>query len=191
MPRTREFDRDEALEKAMELFWEQGYEATTAQDLVDHLGIGRSSLYGTFGSKHELYLAALDRYREQGDTRIRDVLEKEQAAKAVLRRIFEETLDAALEDQRGCFMANATAERAACDEGVSERACDNLDRLEELFAELVRQGQKEGEIPEDRDPVAMGRFLAIVQYGVRVTARTGPSEEELRDAIEVALSTLE
>ena len=191
MPRTREFDRDEALERAMELFWEQGYEATSAQDLVDHLGIGRSSLYGTFGSKHDLYLEALDRYRERGDAHIRDVLEKEEGATATLRRLFADTLEAALEDRRGCFMANAIAERAACDEAVDERACCNRDRLEELFADLVRRGQEEGDIPAGRNPVALGRFLAIVQSGVRVTARTGPSEAELRDAVEVALATLE
>ena len=62
MARHKEFDPDVALDRALELFWERGYEATSMADLVDHLGIGRASLYATFGSKHELYLKALDRY---------------------------------------------------------------------------------------------------------------------------------
>ncbi len=64
MPRVKEFDPDQALDRAMELFWRKGYEATSVQDLVEHMGINRFSLYDTFGSKHELFMAALDRYSE-------------------------------------------------------------------------------------------------------------------------------
>ena len=63
MARPKEFDQDKALDKAMTLFWQKGYEATSIQDLVDHLGIGRRSLYDTFKSKHDLFIAALDRYQ--------------------------------------------------------------------------------------------------------------------------------
>ncbi len=67
MARTKEFDPDAALQSALELFWRRGYEATSVADLVEHLGIGRASIYATFGNKHELYLKALDRYAEGRD----------------------------------------------------------------------------------------------------------------------------
>ncbi len=70
MARTKEFDPDAALRAALELFWARGCEATTMAELVEHLGIGRASIYATFGSKHELYLKALDRYAETQDPRI-------------------------------------------------------------------------------------------------------------------------
>jgi TetR/AcrR family transcriptional repressor of nem operon len=191
MARTKEFDPDAALEQAMELFWEQGYEATSARELADHLGIGPSSLYSTFGSKHELYLRALDHYRRQGDETVERLLQNETSARAVLRHLFEDALDTATQDNRGCFMANATAERAACDDAVRERACSSLRDMQDLFTQIVRLGQEQGEFDSDRDPVALGRFLAVVQYGVRVTARTDPSDDELRDAVKVALDALE
>jgi TetR/AcrR family transcriptional repressor of nem operon len=191
MPRAKEFDPDEVLEQAMDLFWEQGYEATSAQDLVDHLGIGRSSLYSTFGSKRDLYLQALDRYRQRGADELRQARQDEDSAKATLQRVFTATVEAMTESQRGCFVANATAERAACDDAVGKRVDESLEHLQETFADLVRQGQEQGTIPADRDATAVGRFLAVVQYGLRVTARTGPSEEALRDAVTVALSVLE
>lgn len=175
----------------MELFWEQGYEATSAQDLVDHLGIGRSSLYGTFGSKHELYLKALNHYRRRSDETARRLFAQSDSPKEVIHRIFELTADGVAQDPRGCFMANATAERAGCDEDVREIASENFEELQETFADLVEQGQKQGEFSEELKAEAVGRFLAVAQYGLRITARTEPSEEEVRETVDTVLSVLE
>src|ERR1700730_2144482 len=76
MARQKEFDRDEVLHKAMEVFWSRGYEASSIQDLVKRMGINRQSLYDTFGDKHTLYLQALDRYREVEGRKIVELLEQ-------------------------------------------------------------------------------------------------------------------
>ena len=111
MPRTREFDTETAERAAMELFWEQGYEATSVDDLVARLGIGRGSLYAAFGSKHALYLKALDRYRCEHMSGAFAALDDPSAPlKPTLRRLFDALIDESLGEapRRGCFMVNAT-----------------------------------------------------------------------------------
>lgn len=87
MARTKEFDPDAALQSALELFWRRGYEATSMADLVEHLGIGRASIYATFGNKHELYLKALDRYGESRDPALLDALSKPGPALPAVRAV--------------------------------------------------------------------------------------------------------
>src|SRR5256714_15658440 len=105
MARPKEFDRDEALQKAMEVFWSRGYEAASINDLVKHMGINRQSLYDTFGDKHALYLQALDRYREVEGRKMFELLEQPGSVKKSLRQLFEGTVEKALcdEQRRGCF----------------------------------------------------------------------------------------
>src|SRR6478672_1527424 len=112
MARHKEFDCAEVLEKAMEVFWARGYEAASIQDLVEHMGINRQSLYDTFGDKHTLYLQALDRYLEVEGRKIAELLEQPGSVKRNVRRLFETAIDRSLADRRGCFMNNAMSELA-------------------------------------------------------------------------------
>src|SRR4030088_150825 len=98
MARQKEFDREEALQKAMEVFWSRGYEATSIQDLVKHMGINRQSLYDTFGDKHALYLKTLDRYREIEGRKVFELLERPGSVKKTLRQLFEGVVERALCD---------------------------------------------------------------------------------------------
>src|SRR2546421_1155785 len=93
MARPKEFDRDEALQKAMEVFWSRGYEAASIQELVKQMGINRQSLYDTFGDKHALYLAALDRYREVEGGKMFELLAGQGSVKRVLRQLFGEVVE--------------------------------------------------------------------------------------------------
>src|SRR2546421_11571470 len=97
--RHKEFDRDETLQKAMEVFWSRGYEAASIEDLVKHMGINRQSLYDTFGDKHRLYLLALDRYREVEGRRIFELLEQPGPVKESLRRLFKGVVERSLCDR--------------------------------------------------------------------------------------------
>src|SRR3712207_3633301 len=109
MARHKEFDRDEALQRAMEVFWSRGYEAASVGELVKHMGINRQSLYETFGDKHSLYLAALDRYREVEGAKMYGVLEGPGSVKRALRELFEGVIEGALGEggRRGCLVGNA------------------------------------------------------------------------------------
>src|SRR5258708_35156550 len=135
MARQKEFDCEDALQKAMELFWSRGYQAASIQDLVKHMGISRQSLYDTFGAKHALYLQALDRYRRVESRRLIELLERPGSVKKNLRQLFGELVERSLSDpeRRGCFMGNATSELAGRCQETASRTCGNMAVIEEGF----------------------------------------------------------
>ena len=190
MPRAKEFNPDTVLEQVMELFWKQGYEATSAQDLVDHTGLNRSSLYNTFGSKQELYLRALDHYcRWDGET-FDHILEEFDSARGAIRYLLEQAHPDADDDPQGCFVANATVERAHCDEETRDRACQALSQMCDGFQALIEHGQAQGEIPTDRDPEATARFLANTYFGLQTTTKLCLPTEVFDDVVAEALRVL-
>lgn len=193
MARHKEFDREEALQKAMEIFWRRGYEATSIQDLVEHMGINRQSIYDTFGDKHALYLAALDRYREQSAAQFVELLEGPGSLKKSLRRLFDSVIDEATTDEsrRGCFMANATMELAAGCTETATRAETNLQHVERAFEGALKRAQGAGEIASGRSPRSLARFLFNNLVGLRVMAKTTRDRRVLEDIMRVTLSVLD
>jgi TetR/AcrR family transcriptional repressor of nem operon len=189
MPRSKEFDPDEVLEQAMELFWENGFEATSAQDLVDRTGLNRSSLYNTFGSKQELYLRALDHYRRQDADVFEKLPERFDSAQGAIRHLLEQAIPD--DDPRGCFVANATVERAHCDEDTRAEACKALSQMQDGFEALVEHGQARGEIPTDRDSEVLAHFLANTYFGLQTTSKLCLPTDVFEDVVESALRALE
>lgn len=191
MARTKEFDQDLALDRAMRLFWSQGYEATSIQDLTDGMGIGRGSLYDTFEDKHTLFLAALDRYRATVTAGLFAPLEEPIPVRAALRRVLDRVVDEAqAEGCHGCFMANATLELASRDPTIQCRAAANLEGLEEKIGLVLARAQREGEIGAHHDPRALARFLFNALQGLRVTAKVTSDRAVLEDIVRVTLSVL-
>lgn len=191
MPRTKEFDPEVVLEQAMELFWENGFEATSAQDLVDRTGLNRSSLYNTFGSKQELYLRALDHYRQQGANAFEHLSDQFDSAREAIRYLLEDATPATEDDTRGCFLASATVERAHCDDQTRERVRKSFDQMRDGFEALVEHGQTQGEFPEDRDPEAVAHSLANTYFGMQMMAKLGLPMAVFEDVVEEALQGLE
>ncbi|MFI0815332.1 TetR/AcrR family transcriptional regulator [Streptomyces sp. NPDC021098] len=194
MARTKEFDPEAALQSALELFWRRGYEATSMADLVEHLGIGRASIYATFGNKHELYLKAMDRYAETRDPSL--VAELSQpgpalpAVRALVHRFAEE---AASPEKRlaGCLVTNTAAELAPHDPVVARRVEVSWDHVETpLYVALIR-AQAQGELPEDRDPRALSRMLFVLLQGLRVVGKASDDPARVRDAAKQALALLD
>jgi TetR/AcrR family transcriptional repressor of nem operon len=186
--RTKEFDPDVALRAAMDLFWQQGYEATSMQDLVDHLGIGRASVYATFGSKHELYLLALDRYARESGDRALELLSQPGPALPAVRALVEGFLAESLTDGKGCFVTN-TATECPRDPPMARKVESSWDGLETLIAGALTRARHQGELTEDKDPRALARFLVIIAQGLKVMARI-PDERRMRDAVDQALTLL-
>src|ERR1043165_9157841 len=145
MARHKEFDRDEALRRAMEVFWSRGYEATSVGDLVEHMGINRQSLYDTFGDKHSLYLAALDRYREVEGRKMFELLDAPGPVKRALRRLFASVVECAVGggERRGCFVGNATSELAGRCKATAEKACGNMAAAEDALYRALLRGRRE------------------------------------------------
>ena len=192
MSRQKEFEVDEALGKAMELFWCRGYEATSLSDLLEHLGIGKGSFYNTFGSKHELYLRALDRYRSQmGDLLVAELGESgpvKPAIRGLLEAISEQDLGDL--ERRGCMVVNAATELVPRDAEAERRVVSNFVRLQDALRATISRGQSTGEIPADKDPAALARFLVTLIQGLRVVGKATCDRAALEDTIDVALETL-
>ena len=193
MARHKEFDSDEALHKAMEVFWSRGYEAASVQDLVKHMGINRQSLYDTFGDKHALYLRALDLYREVEGRKVFELLEQPGSVKKTLRLLFEGVIERALCDRqrRGCFMGNAMSELAGRCKETAARAGANMAAAEEAFYRALLRGKKEGELKHVRDLRAVARFLCSSMQGLVLTAKAIQDRKTLEDVVKVTLSVLE
>lgn len=194
MARTKEFDPEAALQSALELFWQRGYEATSMADLVEHLGVGRASIYATFGNKHELYLKAMDRYTEGHDPVVLAELSQPgpalPAVRAVVRRFASEAGSAEARLQ-GCLITNTAAELAPHDPAAARRVEISWDHIETPLHSALIRAQAQGELPEDRDPRALARMLLVLLQGVRVVGKASSDPARVRDAAEQALSLLD
>lgn len=190
MPRTKEFRPEEALDAAMQLFWRKGYGATSMRDLLDGMGIGRGSFYGTFGDKHALFLAALDRFEHVWTGWMDGALEGSglEGIEEVFRRSIEGLVG--FEPRRGCLLANSAVELAPYDPEVAARISRYVRRTEEAFMGALVRAQGVGEIPADKDPKALAAFLVSNLHGLRVLARAGADRRTLEDAARVTLEAL-
>jgi TetR/AcrR family transcriptional repressor of nem operon len=190
VPRTKEFEPGEALDAAMQLFWRNGYAATSIRDLLDGMGIGYGSLYNTFGDKHALFLACLDRFRELRTSWIDEVLED--SGLSGIEEVFWRTVDGLVgfEPRRGCLLANTAVELGPHDAEVAAKISRYVRHTEAVFERAVIRAQEAGEISADRDPRAVARFLVNALHGLRVLARVGTDRAVLEDVVRVALDVL-
>lgn len=193
MARTKEFDPDVALQRAVELFWERGYEATSMADLVDHLGLARASIYATFGGKRELYLKALERYRHDRDPGVVERLAQPGPVLPAIRDLVWDWVDEALSDpdHRGCLVVNAAVELAPSDRAVAQGVLASWNTLETALTTALIRAKAQGELPAGRDPRAIARFLLVTLQGLRVLGRADPDPARLRDTARLALEILE
>lgn len=192
MARGKEFDREVVLDRAMRLFWRQGYEATSMQELVDVMGIGRGSLYATFGGKHALFLEALDRYCEIVAAPLFAPLDEPGPAKDAIRRVFEQVIQQAVADgPQGCLMVNVSAELAPHDPQTRRRAEANLEGGEEKLYHVLQRGRETGEIGTRQEPRALARCLFNTLQGLRITAKVNTDRELLDDIARVTLAVLD
>jgi len=192
MARPREFDSDQALEKAMQVFWSKGYEATSLSDLLSAMGLSKSSFYATFGSKHELFLATLDRYGETHAASLIAILEGAQSPRQAIATILEGAVRASnAEERRGCFVNNCAVEVAPHDQLVARRVAKGHGRMEEAFYRAVEAGQDAGEITTRQSARALARFLNNSLTGLTVMGEGGADQATLRDALRVTLSALD
>ena len=192
MARTKEFDPDAVLQKALELFWERGYEATSMADLVGHLGIARASIYATFGGKHDLYVRALDRYVQARDPGLVELLSQPGPVLPAVRALVEAYVTESLCDsrRRGCMVVNAAVELMPRDRQAARLVEASWDTLEVALASALTRARAQGEMPAGKDPRALARFLLVVLQGLRVLGRGQPDPGRVRDAAAQALSVL-
>jgi TetR/AcrR family transcriptional repressor of nem operon len=192
MARSKDFDEDETLDKAVQLFWYKGYNATSAQDLVDGLGINRSSLYNTFGDKKQLFLKSLARYRAQTTGAMLAFISASTNAEETVRSLLQFAAQESVTDvlPRGCFMVNSAVEVAPHDPDMLQAVTDNRKAVEEALCSLATQGQASGHFSGTQSARSIARFIFNTISGIRVAARSGASAETFEDIIEVTLRAL-
>jgi TetR/AcrR family transcriptional regulator, transcriptional repressor for nem operon len=191
MARPKEFDHTKALDKAMHLFWQQGYEKTSMEDLCKHMGINRGSLYGTFGSKHSLFLEAIQHYKDINIVKF-DLEDEAFSGISAIRVMFSDIVEASVMDtsRSGCLIANTIAELASQDTEIAEMCMDNRRGYENLFHRLLTQSEQTGELSSGHNLTQLARFLVNTIYGLRITAKTTNDRDILEDIVNTALSIL-
>ena len=192
MPRQKEFDVDVVCERALDLFWRRGYEATSVNDLVDELGIGKASLYAAFGPKHQLYLTALRRYVERSDSLIVAELGRGGSPLDAVRQLVHRYVDQALEQgELGCLVVNAAIELVPADAEVARLVEHSWDTIEVALTVTLTRAVAEGELSSDADPTAIAAFLLTFLQGIRVMGKRQDSAKRLRAAATTALRVLD
>ncbi|MGO4109364.1 TetR/AcrR family transcriptional regulator [Paenibacillus sp. YAF4_2] len=191
MARSKEFDEDAVLLKAMKLFWAQGYEKTSMQDLVEHMGIHRRSIYDTFGDKHALYLLALKRYSDTVWKSIEQRANTSFTAKAAIRSLMETTIAQDEERPQGCLMVNTAVELALHDTELEAYVSKSLEHTEELIRDLLVRGQQAGELSAALDAEMLSAYFNNALTGLRVIAKTQYNRERLQQIIATTMSILD
>ena len=181
MPWEKSFESEDALGKAMAAFWANGYEATSMQDLVDCMGIGRGSLYAAFGDKRRLFLQAVahydDIYRRQWGER----LAAENAPRRAILAAFDEVIAATLDGSRdGCLLINSALEMSPHDAEIAAMVSAALAEMEALFRTMIQRGQSSGEIDPTLDAAETAQGLLALLAGLRVLSRARPDEALMR-----------
>jgi TetR/AcrR family transcriptional repressor of nem operon len=188
MARPRSFDEDAALDAATDLFWRDGYAATSVRELGAAMGLGLPSLYNAFGDKHGLFTRCLNRYLDGGmRERIRR-LEASPSPRLAIAAFLEEVVARSLADPRGCFLVNTALEVAPHDAEIRATVATRLAELESFFLRAVRAGQADGSIAAGRPAEDLARLLVTTVMGLRVLARLRPEAEVLRGAARQALA---
>ncbi|MCB0628386.1 MAG: TetR/AcrR family transcriptional regulator [Saprospiraceae bacterium] len=193
MPRIKQFNEEEVLEKAIAIFWEKGYHATSMQDLVDGMRINRASLYDTFGSKEELFDRAFRTYQKNNKKRIADFLHGHPSIKEGISGLLEKAIDSVLSDPvgKGCFVVNTSTELAPSDPAICSSLTDNKAGMEQLFAGYIQSGIDSGEISPDKSPQKIASLLFALYSGIMVLAKFESDKEKLMTTVHTGLGVLD
>ncbi len=181
------------LSKAMNLFWKQGYAATSVQDLVNHLGINRASLYDTFGDKEQLFKKSFDLYRKQNLAWLSTFFQNHPNVKNGFSKLFDVAIKEAVndKDRKGCFVVNTTTELVPNDENLLLVLEQNKQDFENLFYEYLKKGKENNQLKTNNDLKSLASLFYTLYNGIRVVSKIKPNKKKLTNSIEVALSLLD
>ena len=192
MARKKEFDPDQALAKAMAVFWRLGYENASLELLLREMGIAKQSLYDTFGDKRGLYMKALAYYRRQTNDGLRGLFGSGRPVKeAFAKLLIGLSAESKEQHEQGCLLLSANLERDTADATLTEFLRDNQAEVEGIFREALLRARKAGELSGDADTKALARFFTVTIQGMRAMARLKSDRKSLEQVARVALATLD
>ncbi len=177
----------------MNLFWKQGYSATSIQDLVDHLGINRASIYDTFGGKEALFLKAFENYKTSSTDATSGFLKGQPNVKEGFRKLFEMAIDDSLNDpeKKGCFVVNTTTELIPGDEKIESLVEENRKTVERIFYDYLKEGEESGQFEKGKDLSAIALLLFTHYSGLKVVAKVNADRQLLVKSVDQILTLLD
>jgi TetR/AcrR family transcriptional repressor of nem operon len=192
MARPREFDADKALSRTMQVFWEQGYRASTFADLMKAADVQKQSLYGAFGDKRSLFLKSLELYRKQVLSELQDLLRAADSPLEGIARVMQYASQppGAKNVPAGCLMANTALELGTRDPDVAVEVRRLFRSTEKTLTDAVKKGQERGEITTRFEAAAIAQSLANTINGIRILQNTGASDRHVKTVVEMALAVI-
>jgi AcrR family transcriptional regulator len=190
MGRPREFDVDQALDRALDVFWRNGYEGASVADLTAAMGINPPSLYAAFGNKAGLFRKALDRYIEQRTRYWHDAFD-EPSARAVVEHLLRKGADFLTEacNPQGCMMVRSAMSCCETEEAIQQELAARRKEGEGRLRERFERARNDGEMPPDLDPADYARYIMTMMEGMSVRSAGGATREELHKIADMALRT--
>ena len=188
--RPRAFDRNDALDRAMRLFWRRGYEATSVSDLTEAMGITPPSLYAAFGDKKRLFLEAVDRYQAGPGSFAQAALCDEPTAEAAMRRLMTGTIDSFFEPKssKGCMVVLAATNCTADSRDIADELAARRRLAERIVRDRIAAGRDAGELAANTDVEALAALVITTLYGLSIKARDGASRASLRKVVDQVMS---
>nr|WP_210254875.1 TetR/AcrR family transcriptional regulator [Methylocapsa sp. S129] len=190
--RPREFDMDEALDKAIRVFRERGYHATSVNDLTGAMELASGSIYKAFRDKRAVFLAAFDRYKVARDEKLRNAIRAGKTGRDRICKALSFYVEAShgAEGRRGCLVVGCAAELATFDPEIAEHVTGALRKNEAFLADLIRQGREDGSIPPHIDAEATARVMVCLTQGLRILGKTGRTRAEMAGTVDIAMKVL-
>ena len=186
--RPRAFCVEQALDRALRVFWQKGYEGTSLSDLTDAMGINRPSLYAAYGNKEALFRKALDRYAESSAAFLRRSIEQP-TARAVVEHLLFAAVDGITcpENPHGCLTVRCTLSSGEAADSIRLELASRRANGESMLRQRLERAQEEGDLPADANAADLARFVTTVSQGMSVQAAGGANREQLRQVAMTAL----
>jgi len=191
--RPRAYDREIALTRAMDVFWERGYAATSLDDLSRAMDMNRPSIYSAFGDKQSLYRQALDRYRARVRAAMREVLDEKRPLRQALRDFYERAVEIYLSGEtsaRGCFMISTALTESGVNPELRATLAETIQGLDRLLSARIALGKQRGEVDADANSDDLGKVASAMLYLLAIQARTGETRKSLRATMNAALNSI-
>jgi AcrR family transcriptional regulator len=191
--RPRAYDPDTALARAADVFWRNGYDGTSLDDLVAATGMNRPSLYAAFGDKRDLYLKTLARYRDTARAVTLTLLADDPPLRVFLDRFYKAALDLYLAGEggaRGCYTIGTAATQATVDSKVRAFLAEGVRNSDAFLAEQFSRARERGEIPRSADPAMLAQLATATLHTLAVRARAGLPRRELAALVATAIDVI-
>ncbi len=190
--RPKIFDEKDAIRKATEIFWKKGYEASSTDELLAAMGIGKGSFYLHFkDGKKELYQRSLDLFSEDAlkvfNRKLSEANDEIHFLKQYISSLADKTTE---QKQKGCYLGNGIMEMSNIDVKTKEHAGKLMEKLEQIFEKIIKNAQEKKQIKTKKDAKLLAKYLINIRNGINITMRTETDKEELKNIINMSLEIL-